>query len=109
MDDGCCGPSAVCGAVARSVPAAVATVGGAKAMANYIGHNGYPQPEIVAIATGKPSAAAAAAVCSSGPAAADCFDIEFGGVLQEQPSSRVSVVDLTNLDTIAEADDSVEM
>lgn len=74
-------------------------------MANYIGHDGYPQPEIVAIATGKPSAAVAA-----GPAAAvDCFDVKFGSVLQEHRPSSVSVVDLTNLDTIAEADDSVEM
>lgn len=79
-------------------------------MANYIGHNGYPQPEIVAIATGKPNATnAVTTTVGIGPTAtaADCFDIKFGSVLQEQPS--MSVVDLTNLDTIAEADDSVEM
>lgn len=74
-------------------------------MANYIGHNGYPQPEIVAIATGgKPSGAVSPATL-----AADCFDIKFGSVLQESPPPSMSVVDLTNLDTIAEADDSVEM
>lgn len=83
-------------------------------MTNYIGHDGYPQPEIVAIATGKPNAAAAAI----GPAAlaADCFDIKFGSVMlqgQQLTSSSgqsSAAVDLmTDLDTIAEADDSVEM
>lgn len=90
----CCAAAAACGA-----PAAV--------MANYIGQNGYPQPEIVAIATGgKPNVAAAPATL-----AVDCFDIKFGSVLQREspPPPSMSVVDLTNLDTIAEADDSVEM
>lgn len=89
-------------------------------MANYIGRNGYPQPEIVAIATGKPSASAAttanvtavaaiAAAATTAAAAADCYGVEFDGVLQQRPSV-MSVVDLTNLDTIVEAvDDSVEM
>lgn len=78
-------------------------------MANYIGHNGYPQPEIVAIATGKPGGTAATVAAADQTAlAADCFDIKFGSVMQEPPPS-MSVVDLTNLDTIAEADDSVEM
>ncbi|KAL5239854.1 hypothetical protein ACI65C_007264 [Semiaphis heraclei] len=80
--------------------------GPAAMMANYIGHNGYPQPEIVAIATGgKPNV-----VVSPATLAADCFDIKFGSVLQESPPPpSMSVVDLTNLDTIAEADDSVEV
>lgn len=83
--------------------------GPAAVMTNYIGHNGYPQPEIVAIATGgKPNVAVSPATL-----AADCFDIKFGSVLQESPPPppppSMSVVDLTNLDTIAEADDSVEM
>lgn len=76
-------------------------------MTDFIGRNGYPQPEIVAIATGKPSAiasSAAMAACPAAMAAADCFDIKFGSVLEQ--SSSVSVVDLTNLDTIAE---TVEM
>lgn len=85
-------------------------------MTNYIGHDGYPQPEIVAIATGKPNAAATTVV---GPAAlaADCFDIKFGSVmlqgqqlvtpLSAQSSAAVDL--MTDLDTIAEADDSVEM
>lgn len=90
-------------------------------MANYIGRNGYPQPEIVAIATGKPSASAAATAnvtavsaiaattTSAATAAADLYGVEFDGVLQQRPSV-MSVVDLTNLDTIVEAvDDSVEM
>lgn len=85
--------AAACGA-----PAAV--------MANYIGQNGYPQPEIVAIATGgKANVAATPATL-----AVDCFDIKFGSILRESPPlPSISVVDLTNLDTIAEADDSVEM
>lgn len=92
--DGCC--------------AAAVTVGaGVQAMANYIGHDGYPQPEIVAIATGKPANGATTVCSPAAMAAVDCFEIKFGSVLQEQPS--MSVVDLTNLDTIAEADDSVEM
>lgn len=78
-------------------------------MTNYIGHNGYPQPEIVAIATGKSSSTAATVTAiDQNLLAADCFDIKFGSVMQEPPPS-MSVVDLTNLDTIAEADDSVEM
>jgi hypothetical protein len=73
-------------------------------MANYIGQNGYPQPEIVAIATGgKPVAVTPVT------SAADCFDIKFGSVLHQSPPPSMSVVDLTNLDTIAEADDSIEM
>lgn len=88
---------------------AAATATTATTMTNYIGHDGYPQPEIVAIATGKPSSAGTAVpvIGHSSLAAADCFDIKFGSVLQGQPS--MSVVDLTDLDTIAEADDSVEM
>lgn len=89
-------------------------------MANYIGRNGYPQPEIVAIATGKPSASAtvtatanvtavAPIAAAAATAAADCYGVEFDGVLQQRPSV-MSVVDLTNLDTIVEAvDDNVEM
>lgn len=78
-------------------------------MANYIGHDGYPQPEIVAIATGKPNAATA--VSPVALAAADCFDIKFGSVLlqgqQLQPSATVAIDLMTDLDTIAETDDSV--
>lgn len=82
-------------------------------MVNYIGHNGYPQPEIVAIATGKPNSVSAAAVtvATIGNEAfnVDHFDIKFGTVLQQEHHASMSVVDLTNLDTITEADDSVEM
>lgn len=87
---------------------AAATAATTTTMTNYIGHDGYPQPEIVAIATGKPSSAATVPVVGqTSLAAVDCFDIKFGSVMQGQPS--MSVVDLTDLDTIAEADDSVEM
>lgn len=94
----------------------MAAVGHANAAADdhrvTVGRDGYPQPEIVAIATGKPPNAAAVRSGPAALAAAGRFgDIEFGGgVLRERPPSAVSVVDLTNLDAIAEADDdSVEM